>query len=618
MWRASKLWLAGLAVATVLFGSSCTGVGEDRASLVLKNVAVFDARTATVTPGQSVFIKDGIITEIREASPADRAAQVLEGKGRVVAPGLIDTHVHFSHQFFPSRELQDQDRDRLGRVYLTHGVTTIAEMGQNPAWVPTMAGWEDDSQAESPNLVVVAGSLCSAHDWDRRPPVHHVILGSPEEAKARVKAYRDQGVERIKLYWKLEMPELIAAVEEADRLGMRHYAHVDNGIVLIPEAMDQGVRHFEHFFTLQRSVADPDDLIEKIAEDFPFRGPGTLDEWTLSLALYHDAIERAPELKAQFGALIDRMVEEEATISTAINMLAAAAGESPVYSCFDPKPPRFTPVIREGFLPPGVGASAVKTVMKQVRRAHEAGLPIRIGTDAQNGGEVTLAEMTLLAKAGIPVGDVLRIATLNGAEALGIDDRAGVIEAGRPADLVIFEEDPYEDPDHFLQGVTTIKNGSVYLPPPSPVAVLSGRLTTSGLEATRDWWGKQSGVTLHPGELQDSIHRLVDLGSIPEARFLVDLLPQMLHGEQVTDYVHENGLNTSGYGFLNRDDPETAVEIFRLVVDLYPDSWNAHDSLGEGYVAAGQTEAAIESYQRSLELNPESPSGQVALEKLRN
>ena len=38
----------------------------------------------------------------------------------------------------------------------------------------------------------------------------------------------------------------------------------------------------------------------------------------------------------------------------------------------------------------------------------------------------------------------------------------------------------------------------------------------------------------------------------------------------------------------------------------HPDSWNVHDSLGEAYEADGNTERAIEAYERSLKLNPEN------------
>lgn len=598
--------------------TSLSGYEANKADLVISNISLFDSRTTTVTSNQSIFIKDGVIQDIRAASENEEAHQVIVGNGRLASPGLIDAHVHFTHQFFPSRDLQEQDRDRLGRVYLTHGVTTVADMGQPPAWVPTLTKWEDTSQATSPNVVVVAGSLNSTHNWDTSPPPHHILLASPEEAREQVRAYHTQGAERLKLYWKLELPEMTAVIEEADKLGMSYYGHIDNGFVSIQDAMTQGVRNFEHFFTLQRSVISPDPLIEMIAGDFPFEGPDSLDEWTLSLALYHHKIEQTAELKAQYDELIETMIANGATVSTSINMLAAAASASPVYSGFDPKPPRFAPVIREGFVPEGVGEAAVQAVLTQVRRAHEHGLKIRIGTDARNGGEVTLAEMQLLVEAGLPVEDVLQIATRNGAEVLGISDQVGYLEVGRVADIVLFEKSPFDDPRNFLAGVTTIKSGKVYIPRRSPADLYAERLVADGIGDTRTWWNNEPDQPLHPAEFQDAIHRLLDGGHVTEARILIDLLPKMLHGENLTDYVHEDSINLAGQNLLNEGNTEAAITLFELAVDLRPDSWITHFNLGSVYVAAEYEDDAIISFERSLTLNPESKATRSALESLRD
>jgi len=84
-----------------------------------------------------------------------------------------------------------------------------------------------------------------------------------------------------------------------------------------------------------------------------------------------------------------------------------------------------------------------------VRRLHEAGVLITTGTDFPlpwtTPGVSLHREMELLHKAGIPVLDVLTIATRNGAEALGILDEVGTIESGKRADLVLLNADPLED-----------------------------------------------------------------------------------------------------------------------------------------------------------------------------
>jgi len=63
--------------------------------------------------------------------------------------------------------------------------------------------------------------------------------------------------------------------------------------------------------------------------------------------------------------------------------------------------------------------------------------------------------------------------------------------------------------------------------------------------------------------------------------------------------------------------PRDAIEVFTLNVEDHPDSFNAHDSLGEAYAAHGDRELAIKHYQRSIELNPDNTNGIEALKKLR-
>ena len=78
----------------------------------------------------------------------------------------------------------------------------------------------------------------------------------------------------------------------------------------------------------------------------------------------------------------------------------------------------------------------------------------------------------------------------------------------------------------------------------------------------------------------------------------------------------EQAMNRLGYYYLERGDTETAVRIFRLNVETYPESFNTYDSLGEALLAAGDREGAVVNYQKALELNPASTSARSALEAL--
>jgi serine-type D-Ala-D-Ala carboxypeptidase/endopeptidase len=82
-------------------------------------------------------------------------------------------------------------------------------------------------------------------------------------------------------------------------------------------------------------------------------------------------------------------------------------------------------------------------------------------------------------------------------------------------------------------------------------------------------------------------------------------------------YLNENEMNRFGYSLINENKINEAIEIFKMNVALFPESWNVFDSLGEGYAKAGQKELAIENYEKSLKLNSKNTSAVEALKKLK-
>jgi CubicO group peptidase (beta-lactamase class C family) len=105
----------------------------------------------------------------------------------------------------------------------------------------------------------------------------------------------------------------------------------------------------------------------------------------------------------------------------------------------------------------------------------------------------------------------------------------------------------------------------------------------------------------------------------PSRTLLRDILgrgPVALEGRAAAE-IPERRINEIGYVLLQKKRPADAVAVFELNVRRFPESWNAHDSLGEAYAATGERQKAIASYQRSLELNPRNANATAMLEKLR-
>ena len=82
-------------------------------------------------------------------------------------------------------------------------------------------------------------------------------------------------------------------------------------------------------------------------------------------------------------------------------------------------------------------------------------------------------------------------------------------------------------------------------------------------------------------------------------------------------YFSENEFNSLGYGLIARGMNQAAIEVFKMNVEMNPQSANAYDSLGEAYMRNGDSKLAIENYERSLELNPDNTSAAEMLMKLR-
>lgn len=77
----------------------------------------------------------------------------------------------------------------------------------------------------------------------------------------------------------------------------------------------------------------------------------------------------------------------------------------------------------------------------------------------------------------------------------------------------------------------------------------------------------------------------------------------------------ENSLNNLGYDYLEKD-IDAALAVFKMNIELYPESFNVYDSYGEALLKKGSSTAAIENYKKSIELNPGNTNGIEVLKSL--
>ncbi|MDR6546750.1 tetratricopeptide (TPR) repeat protein [Chryseobacterium rhizosphaerae] len=79
---------------------------------------------------------------------------------------------------------------------------------------------------------------------------------------------------------------------------------------------------------------------------------------------------------------------------------------------------------------------------------------------------------------------------------------------------------------------------------------------------------------------------------------------------------NEFELNEWAYRLMAKKQLKEALEIFKLNIHLFPESWNAYDSYGEILLKTEQKDQAIKMYQKSIELNPDNKNGKNILDQL--
>jgi CubicO group peptidase (beta-lactamase class C family) len=76
-------------------------------------------------------------------------------------------------------------------------------------------------------------------------------------------------------------------------------------------------------------------------------------------------------------------------------------------------------------------------------------------------------------------------------------------------------------------------------------------------------------------------------------------------------------MNELGYNLLAKNDTRTAIEVFKVNTETYPNSGDVWDSLAEAYYKAGDKENAIKDYEKSILLDPHNESGKNMLKKIK-
>jgi len=411
--------LLTIAVAVLVWAELSTPgalrTDHDRPGPVLiTNIAVLTMQDEQVREDWAVLVGDG--GEIRAVGPrrtleAAEGAQIIDGGGGVLMPGLIDMHVHV------------YDEADLA-ANLSYGVTTIRNLGGFPFHLP-MAERIEAGRLLGPRLISTGPIINQA--GSRSVNELQSLVEDAESAREAVRRHHRNGFRDLKVYTHLEAGQLAAILEEAEQLGMTVSGHPTEGWnadVPISATLAAGFTTIEH------------------AESIVYHG---LEDDTDP--------ERARALAADFaaaGATVTPTLIVHGNLA-AIAETEGAHLERPGMEVFSPLMMGFegeTYAFWAGF------ESDNRTVMQAFYTEftgylHEAGVRLVVGTDAgvmvtPHGVSVS-EEIEWLARAGLTPHEALEAATVHPADVLAMGDTLGRIAPGYRADLLLLPSDPRDD-----------------------------------------------------------------------------------------------------------------------------------------------------------------------------
>lgn len=421
---------------------------------------------AAVEPNTTVVVSGHRVQTIgpSKSTPVPKGAKTIDGKGKWVIPGLIDSHVHFFQsgnlytrpdavdltKWVPYAKEVARNKARLGatfKVWLASGVTGVADVG-GPFWnfeVRDIAR----KTAAAPR-VVVAGPLISMVDRPQLdlgdPPI--IKITSPDEARALVRRELERKPDYIKV-WFIHRPTDDLAAQEAIVKATGDAAHAAG----VPLAV-----HATELEVAKAALRAGADLLVHSVMDKP------VDDEFLNLVKKNRALY-TPTLFVSMGyrlAFSNTWKPTEAERRLADPQILKAMNDLEKIPK-DERPPRIVEAMNQRATPTPPPAA-----MENVRKVWDAGITVVMGTDAGNIGTLhgpsVFREMQLMNKAGLTPLEVLRSATTNGAKTLGMEKELGSLAPGKLADLVILDADPLANVDNLSKIHRVIKDGTVFDP----------------------------------------------------------------------------------------------------------------------------------------------------------
>jgi imidazolonepropionase-like amidohydrolase len=426
---------------------------------VLKNGLLIDGKGNAAKPHQTVIISNGKIhwvgDDAKAISPKD--ATIIDLNGKAMMPGLVMLHEHMyiSAHDISTRYLHlKQLPFTFPRLYLAAGATTIRTCGSVEPYSDLRIKKDIDlGLLPGPNMELTAPYIEGKST--QFPQMNE--NKTPADAAVFVNYWADQGFTSFKAYMGVDQPTLKAAIDAAHKRKLKITGHLD--AVTYKEAASLGIDNLEHGF-----LASTDFIADKKENQAPVYGAA--DTSLANLDINSDRVKKFIQY------LIDKKVGITST-------LAVFEG----FTTTQPLPDQeainaMSPDTRDFYLriytvlksakSPNDEEKAIAKAAKMEKTFYDMGGLLTVGTDPTgNGGTLAgygnwRAIELLVESDGFTPIEAIKIATLNGAVALGFDKTIGTIEIGKSADLIIIDGDPSKNISDLRKVQFVFKNGVGY------------------------------------------------------------------------------------------------------------------------------------------------------------
>jgi imidazolonepropionase-like amidohydrolase len=380
--------------------------------IILEGATLIDGTGALPRHNTTIVINGTEIVYVSNNTSANNydihsfaTKNVIDLTSKYIIPGLFDMHAHVAN--VRKNSYNQDESEYMLRMLLTHGVTTIRNPGGPTEQSVALRENVSERKIIGPQIFT-AGQLLNTPQIP--VPFVEKQVQTEQDVRQEVRNQVATGVDYVKLYVGLT-PELVnAAINEAHSNGTKVIGHLY--MTSWTDAADLGIDALTHGVPVSPfliSEANQQKLLE--AGDHPFNHSLWLDLVDLN----------GPEINEMIKALVSNNIPVDPTLG----IYEAIIKEDPLNQYLWSK------------------------VLQLTKMLYDNGVTILSGSDIPNFELVPGAslhhELELLVEAGIPPLEVIKIATRNGAQALGIEENVGTIVPGKQADMMILSDNPIDD-----------------------------------------------------------------------------------------------------------------------------------------------------------------------------